>query len=117
LLPPGYELYKYSQSIGAVFTPEGLENEIKDVMENGLELAASVSLKQDGNHITVTMKRLANEGMCIAIRREHPGICVQTGCPICSFVGCMVVSGTGKKARIEKVHVADHIVNITFELI
>jgi hypothetical protein len=117
LIPPGYGLFKYSQSIGAVFTADGLENEIKDVMENGLELASSVNVKTDGDHITVSMKKLANEGMCIAVRRENPGICVQTGCPICSFVGCMVVSGTGRKARIEKIHVTDHIVNITFKLI
>lgn len=117
LLPPGYGLFKYSQSIGAVFTAEGLENEIKDVMENGLELASSVNVKQDGGRITISMRRLANESMCNAVRRENPGICVQMGCPICSFVGCMVVSAIGRKARIEKVNVTDHIVNITFELI
>lgn len=117
LLPPGYGLYKYSQSIGAVFTAEGLENEIKDVLENGLELVSSVNVKQDGDHITVSMSRLANERMCAAIRSENPGICVQLGCPVCSFVGCMVVSGMGRKARIEKISVGDHIVNITFGLI
>jgi hypothetical protein len=117
LLPPGYGLYKYSQSIGAVFTAEGLENEIKDVLENGLELVSSVTVKEDGDRITVSMNRLANDKMCAAVRRENPGICVQMGCPVCSFVGCMVVSGTGRKARIEKISVADHIVNITFALI
>ena len=117
LLPPGYELFKYSQSIGAVYSAEGLKSEIKDVMVNGLELASSVIVKQDGDHVQVSMRRLANEGMCATIRRENPGICTQLGCPICSFVGCMVVSGMGRKARIERIGTSNHEINITFELI
>lgn len=117
LIPPGYGLFKYSQSIGAVFTAEGLENEIKDVLENGLEFASSVSVKREGAHVTVSMHRLASKGMCTSVRRENPGICTQIGCPVCSFVGCMVVSGTGRKARILSSVAEDHIVNVTFELL
>ena len=117
LLPPGYGLFKYSQSIGATFSAEDLEKEIRDVMVNGLELASNVSVKRDGDHIKVSLGRLVNEGMCAAIRRENPGICTQLGCPICSFVCCMVVSGMGRRARIESVSVKKHVINITLELI
>jgi hypothetical protein len=117
LMPPGYGLFKYSQSIGAVFTPEGLENEIKDVLENGLELASSVDVKQDDVQVVVSMSRLANGSLCSAVRKESPQICAQIGCPICSFVGCMVVSGTGRKARIESIDATDHNVKVIFKLL
>jgi hypothetical protein len=65
----------------------------------------------------VSMHRLASEGMCMQIRRENPGICTQIGCPVCSFVGCMVVSGTGRKARIVSAVMENHILNVTFELL
>jgi hypothetical protein len=117
LIPPGEGLFRCSRKIGAVFTPEGLENEIKDVLENGLELAASVDVRREGDRVGVTMRGLADRGLCAAVRKEQPGMCTQIGCPICSFVGCMVVSGTGRRARIEKVNVNKDEVTITYNLI
>jgi hypothetical protein len=117
LSPPGYGLFNYAQKIGAAFTPEGLENEIKDVLENGLELASSVNVKQDGARFVVSMRGVADAGMCATLRKEDPRICGQLGCPICSLVGCMIVSGTGHKARIEGTSVTNDTVTVTYELI
>jgi hypothetical protein len=117
LIPPGYGLFKYSRSIGAVFTQEGLENEIKDVVENGLELASRVTVKREGDHVMVSLGNIANISLCQAIRKENPGICSQIGCPVCSFIGCMVVSGMGRKARIVSAGAEDHIIKVTFELL
>ncbi len=116
LAPPGYGLFRYAQSIGAAFTPEGLENEIKDVMENGLELASSVTVRQDEGRIVVTMKGVVDRGMCASIRAESPRVCEQTGCPICSAVCCMIVSGTGRQVRTEKVNADNNTVTVTYEL-
>jgi hypothetical protein len=116
LIPPGYGLFKYSRSIGAAFTKDGIENEIKDVVQNGLELASDVAVKREGDRVEVSLGNMANIDMCRAIRKESPGICSQIGCPVCSFVGCMVASGTGKKARIENTAVNDNTVKVTYKL-
>jgi len=114
--PPGQGLFRYVQSIGAIFTSNGLEWEIRDVMENCLEIASRVGLKADGGKVTVTMSDIASWGMCEHIRREDQGICSQTGCPLCSFVCCMVASGTGKKVRIEDVTASGRSIILTLEL-
>jgi hypothetical protein len=117
LQPPGYELLRYAKNIGAVFTPEGLENEIKDVIVNGLELASSVDVRQDGGKVIVVLRHVADKAMCASIRNDSPNICQQLGCPICSLVGCMIVSGTGRKARIESTKVINDTVTVTYELL
>ncbi len=114
--PPGQGLFRYVQSIGAIFTSNGLEWEIRDVMENCLEIASRVWLKAEGGKVTVTMLDIASRGMCEHIRIEDKGICSQTGCPLCSFVCCMVANGTGKKVRIEDVTASGRSVTLTLEL-
>jgi tRNA A22 N-methylase len=74
--PPGYDLLSYSRRIGASFSPEVLESSISDVMENGLELAGKVTVDREGDRVRVTMRDLANAGMCgetiISILRRAP---------------------------------------------
>src|SRR5271157_213983 len=117
LNPPGHGLFLYALSIGAAFTDTGLENEIKDVMENGMEMAAAVSVKRDGDLLVVSMRDIVNNGMCRSIRDEDPGVCTQTGCPICSFVGCMIAAGTMNKTRIKNIEVNGKIITASFELL
>ena len=117
LTPPGYGLFAYSRRIGALFTEEGMENEIRDIMENSLELASGVSVKRDGDKVYITMKDIANREMCSSLRKENPLICVQAGCPICSLLGCMVVDATGRKARVESVKAEGKTISLTYELL
>jgi uncharacterized membrane protein YidH (DUF202 family) len=117
LEPPGHGLLAYAREIGAAFTDEGLENEIKDALENSLELASGVTVKREQDTISVTMSDLANAGLCEAIRKDSPRTCTQTGCPVCSFVACMIAEGTGRMVRIEGVNVKGKTLNATFKLV
>ncbi|HTY90207.1 MAG TPA: hypothetical protein VMC84_03440 [Methanocella sp.] len=117
LVPLGYGLYQLASSMGAVFTQEGLESEIKDVVENGMEMVSSVSVRRDGDFMAITMAGMVNEGMCRSIRASDPDVCTRTGCPVCSFLACMAASGTGRKVRIEKVEGSDKALNITLRLL
>jgi hypothetical protein len=116
LQPPGFGLYAYAQKIGAVFTPETLESGIKDVLENGLELASKVTVKHDANSYSVTMSGLVNHGLCDIIRREDPAICTRMGCPVCSSVACMIADGTGRKVRVDRVSVKGKTVDVTYQI-
>jgi hypothetical protein len=117
LQPPGFGLFAYAQRIGAVFTTEGLDSGIKDVLENGLELASSVSVKPGSDRFLVSMRDMTNRGLCDAIRREDPAICTRMGCPVCSCVACMIAEGTGRRVRIANVNVNGKNVDVTYELI
>lgn len=117
LEPPGQGLLTYSWNMGAMFTADGLEHEIKDLLENGLEIASKVNVFIDDNTVRVTMERVAIEGMCASVRREDPALCEQIGCPLCSFIACIVADGTGRKARIEKIIADRGKIDLTVELI
>lgn len=115
--PPGYGLLAHAREIGAAFTDEGLENELKDIVENGLELARRAGVTRKGDEVTVTMAGLANAGMCERIRKEDPGVCARIGCPVCSFAACAVAEGTGRRLRIRNVSAEGGTVRVTLELI
>lgn len=115
--PPGRGLFAYAQSIGAAFTDEGLENEIKDVMENGLELAGKVGVRREGDSVTVEIRGLTNSRMCATIRKEDAGICARTCCPICSFVACMVAEGSNKKVMVESVKTEGGSISVTYKVV
>jgi hypothetical protein len=115
--PPGHGLFLYTLGIGAAFTDEGLENEVRDVLVNGLELAADAEVKRESGLVLVSLKDLVNKGLCSSIRGEDASVCTRTGCPICSFVACMVATGTGKNTRIKDIEVDGKTIKATFELL
>jgi hypothetical protein len=117
LNPPGFGLFSYARTIGAVFTENNLEEELAEVMTSSMELVRDVSLKIEGDRANVRLHKMATAGMCSAIREEDPAICTQTGCPLCSFVGCAIVDATGKNTRATMVKEAGDVIDITFELI
>jgi hypothetical protein len=115
--PPGQGLYRYSRKIGALFTPDRLDYEIKDLLESGLELASGVRVTIGEDQVVVSMDRIANEGMCADLRRDNPAICEQIGCPICSLLGCIIADGTGIKVRAKSIVVLGSRVEATFEFL
>ncbi len=115
--PPGYGLLSGSRLISPTLTEEGLENEIADILENGFELARKAVVSREGQLVTVTMTDLANAGLCSTVRKEDPRLCTQLGCPICSFVACMVADGLRRRVTIEAVEVRGKVVSATFRLL
>jgi hypothetical protein len=115
--PPGHGLFLYALGIGATFTDEGLESEVRDVLVNGLELSANVAIKREGDLVAVTLRDPVNKGLCSSIRAEGAGVCTRTGCPICSFVACMVAAGTGKNTRIKDIEVDSKSIKAEYELL
>jgi hypothetical protein len=117
LEPPGYRLLACLREIGATFTDKGLEDEMKDALKDSLELASHVAVRRKGDEVSVTMGDLANAGMCADIRKESPGTCTRTGCPVCSLVACMIAEGTGRMVRIQHADVNGRTLNVTFGLV
>lgn len=117
LMPPGHGLYQYVRSLGASFTEDGLDSEIKDIFKNSLELATDATARVHGDKVSVTIKGLANSGMCSSLRRNDAGLCCQIGCPICSLAGCIIVDALKRNARIAGVSLKDNNVNVIYELL
>ncbi|MCM1567431.1 MAG: hypothetical protein NC238_16105 [Dehalobacter sp.] len=115
--PPGQGLYRYSRKIGALYTFEGLDSEIKDLLENGLELASGVKVVIGNDQVHVSIKRIANAGMCAELRKDNPAICEQIGCPICSLLGCIIADGTGEKVRAKSINVQGNRIDAFFDLL
>lgn len=117
ITPSGYGLLTYAKSLGATFTDVGLEDEITDVLVNGTELASRVEVKRNADSVCVRTYGLADPLMCKTIRQKGQTTCCQVGCPICSFVACMVAEGTGKPAMISEVKPDGKALDITYKLL
>lgn len=116
VVPPGYGLMEHAKRLGATFTPEGLEDEVRDVLVNGFELAGKVRLEKSGDRVSVELRNVAVATMCATLRKRDPGICRGTGCPLCSFVGCMVAEGTGRKTVLDEGNVRGKTIRLEFRL-
>jgi hypothetical protein len=117
ITPPGYGLYSYAKSLGASFTREGLEDQIKDVLVNGLELVPSVEVSSSEDSVQVRVSGLSDSPQCKAMMQKGKRACEQVGCPICSFIACMVVEGTGMRAMISDVRLDTKAIVLDFKLL
>lgn len=116
VVPPGYGLMEHAKRLGATFTPEGLEDEMRDVLVNGFELAGKVRVDKSQDRVSVELRNVAGAALCAKLRKSNPGICTGTGCPLCSFVGCMVAEGTGRKAVLDEANARGKKIGLSFRL-
>ncbi len=117
ITPPGYSLLEHARSLGAAISAEGMESDIADILAGGMELASGVEVKRDGDSVRVRLHGIAGTPMCRSIRQKKPMVCYQAGCPICSFVACMVTEGTGKPLMVSAIKAEGKDVNITYTLL
>ena len=115
--PPGSGLIRHARQIGVTFSDAGLEAELKDTLEKGMELAKTVTVKKTGDEVQVSLTNMANKGMCESIRKESPGLCKQIGCPVCSFIACAIVEGTGQAVKIKSIAFEGKTLRATFEML
>ena len=115
--PPGYGLLRHARQLGISFSDIELEREIKDVLEKGMELANVAAVTRVNDEVHVSLRNLANNGLCTSIRKERPGLCTQIGCPVCSFIACAIVEGTGRPVRIKSISVEGKYLQAVFELL
>lgn len=116
ITPPGYGLYTLARNLGASFTDEGLADEIEDIIVNGMELAPHVDIKRSDDKVLVRVHGLAESPICKTMRQRGVKACVQAGCPVCSFIACMIVEGTGKCAMIHDTKVTGNAMDLTYTL-
>lgn len=116
VVPPGYGLMEHARRLGATFTAEGLEDEMRDVLVNGFELAGKVAVEKSQDHISVELRNVAGATLCATLRKRAPGICTSTGCPLCSFAGCMVAEGTGRKTVLDEANARGKTIRLSFRL-
>lgn len=117
LTPTGSGLLAYVKGLGATFTGDGLEDEIRDVLVNGTELVSRADVDRKADSVSVRLYGLAASPMCETIRQKSKTACVQAGCPICSFVACMVAEGTGKPVMVSDVKPDGKALDITYRLL
>ena len=48
---------------------------------------------------------------------ESVAICEQIGCPVCSFLGCIIADATGQKVRAKSINVYGNKIEAVFELL
>jgi hypothetical protein len=117
LVPPGYGLYLYAEKMGYKPGLASMESDIKDMVQNNLELASNVTVKKVNNRVIVKMQKVADQYSCNILRRSYPEFCAQYGCPICSLVGCMVVNSLDENVKIESLMVNGDSISMIFKVV
>lgn len=117
LTPPGYGLYEYARKLGANFTDEGMELEIKDTIVKGLEMASGVNVARHGDVVSVHLYDPVGSAMCHDLRQKDSKACCQVGCPICSCISCMVVESTDRRAMVMQIKANGKALDLTYKLL
>lgn len=112
LVPLGYSLLQMAEKGGADWSD--LSRAFNEVLVEGLEMAHSIEIKQDGG-VTVKVNKPLYMNMCNQISKETPRIC-DIGCPFCSLMACIVVRSTGKNVVIEHTEQGKNDITTRFSL-
>jgi hypothetical protein len=79
---------------------EHLCEAIREVIEDGLEIAATASVLFEGENLVVDLTDFALIEGCRRVRAASPKCCTMVGCPFCSLVACIAAEGLGRPCRI-----------------
>jgi hypothetical protein len=73
---------------------------IKEVIEDGLGLAAEATVQLENENLVVTLTDYTLIKGCRTIQAASPKCCTMVGCPVCSLVACIAAEGLGRPCRI-----------------
>lgn len=96
-------LFSYLRSSSSFEVPDETESlceAIREVIEDGLELAGAASVQFDGGNLVVDLIDFALIEGCGQVRAASPKCCTMVGCPVCSLVACIAAEGLGRSCRI-----------------
>lgn len=96
-------LLSYLRTTASFEVPDEAEplcEAIREVIEDGLELAAAASVQFDGENLVVDLTDFALIAGCRQVRAASPKCCTMVGCPVCSLIACIAAEGLGRPCRI-----------------
>jgi hypothetical protein len=79
---------------------EHLCEAIKEVIEDGLDLAGEASVHLENENLVVDLTDFALIEGCRGVRAASPKCCTMVGCPVCSLIACIAAEGLGMPCRI-----------------
>jgi hypothetical protein len=79
-----------------------LQNLVRELGMDVLEVAGKVHTMQEGDVLTVIMDDYLLIGGCRAIHAESPKCCAANPCPVCSLYACVFAEGLGKVIKLER---------------
>jgi len=78
-----------------------LQNLVRELGMDVMEVAGKVHTTIEGDVITVTMEDYLLIDSCRAIHAESPKCCTANPCPVCSLYACVFAEGLGKVIKVE----------------
>lgn len=73
---------------------------VREVIEDGLELAGGASVRFEGENLVVDLTDFALAEGCRGVRAASPKCCTMVGCPVCSLIACIAAEGLGHPCSI-----------------
>ncbi len=81
------------------------------------ELAPRVSVRWNGNTVTVVLQRYRFIEGCRVIAKEAPDSCARSPCPVSSLCGALIAEGMDKAVMLEQCSVTGQDVTITCSIL
>jgi len=104
LLSPGYGLAKlFEKELGVDFSKvdlDYLQKNLAKLLVEDLEVVEEFSMDVEGEFVEVKMVGSIYRDLCQDVKKLSK-ICLLTGCPMCSAIGCMLAKVTGNPVAFE----------------
>ncbi len=105
LVPAGEALLRQIREREHLVIPqekEAIQDLIREIGVDVLEVADRVVVEEEGEHVTVTIEGFRLIGGCTECARESPRCCTMVPCPVCSLFACVLAEGTGSVVEVER---------------
>jgi len=105
LIPAGLELTNlFEMELGIDFQESNIEylkQDLKKLFVDGLEIAESFEMKNQGNDVDVKISNSIYNNFCRNFRKLDTDFCETYSCPLCSSIACAISRVTGQPVIIK----------------